>query len=126
MSRLPSAEQPEPKSEVFDIRELRAASTTSAVSSITIVELPPPTPNAGVPELYAALTIAAPPVAKVRSQVAMSSWDSGIDGCSTHWKTSAGAPSRTMTSRMIRTVSFVVALVRGWPQKITASRALIA
>ena len=46
------------------MRVLRAASAMSAVSSMTIVELPPPTPNAGLPELYAALTIAAPPVAK--------------------------------------------------------------
>ena len=42
-------------------------------ASITIVELPPPTPNACLPELYAALTIAAPPVASVRSHRAISS-----------------------------------------------------
>ena len=51
MRRLPSAEHPEPKSDVFDSRVLRAASPMSAVSSITIVELPPPTPKAGLPEL---------------------------------------------------------------------------
>ena len=72
------------------------------------------------------MTIAAPPVANVRSQMAISSCDSGIDGSSTHWNTSAGAPSRTMTSRRIRTTSFVVAFVRGWAEKITASRALMA
>ncbi len=44
MIRLPSAEQPEPKSEVFEIRLLRAAISTSAVSSMIIVELPAPTP----------------------------------------------------------------------------------
>ena len=48
---LPSAEHPEPKSEVFDMRVLRAAMSMSAVSSITIVELPAPTPYAGRPEL---------------------------------------------------------------------------
>jgi hypothetical protein len=50
-------EQPEPKSEVFDMRVLRAAMSMSAVSSMTIVELPAPTPYAGLPELYAARTI---------------------------------------------------------------------
>ena len=93
---------------------------------MTIVELPPPTPKAGRPELYAALTIAAPPVANVRSHSAISRWDSGIDGCSTHWNTSAGAPSRIITSRRMRTTSPVVRLVRGWGEKMTASRALIA
>ena len=51
MRMLPSAEQPEPKSEVFDMRVLRAAMSMSAVSSITMVELPAPTPYAGRPEL---------------------------------------------------------------------------
>ena len=44
MIRLPSAEQPEPKSEVLDRRVLRAASSMLAVSSMIIVELPAPTP----------------------------------------------------------------------------------
>src|SRR5438105_3843139 len=54
MMRLPSAEQPEPKSEVFDSRVLRAASSMFAVSSMIIVELPAPTPYAGVPAQHAA------------------------------------------------------------------------
>ncbi len=70
--------------------------------------------------------MAAPPVASVRSQRAISSWERGMDGSSTHWKTSAGAPSRTMTSRRRRTTSFVVRRVRGWGEKITASRASTA
>ena len=44
MTMLPSAEQPEPKSEVFDMRVLTAAMSISAVSSITMEELPAPTP----------------------------------------------------------------------------------
>ena len=44
MMRLPSAEQPDPKSDVFDNRVLRAASSILAVSSMIIVELPAPTP----------------------------------------------------------------------------------
>ena len=43
-SRLPSAEQPDPLSLVLLMRVLRAASSTFAVSSITIVALPAPTP----------------------------------------------------------------------------------
>ena len=37
----------------------------SAVFSINAGPFPGPTPIAGVPELYAALTIASPPVAKI-------------------------------------------------------------
>ena len=47
----PAAEQPDPKSDVFESRVLRAASSMLAVSSTIIVELPAPTPYAGVPEL---------------------------------------------------------------------------
>ena len=43
-TRLPSAEQPEPWSLVLLMAELRAASSMSAVSSMTIVALPAPTP----------------------------------------------------------------------------------
>jgi hypothetical protein len=62
---------------------LRAASSMSAVSSITIVALPAPTPNAGLPELYAAFTMAGPPVATVRSQIDISSLARGMLGRST-------------------------------------------
>ena len=47
---FPSAEQPEPKSLVFDIRVFFAAISMSAVSSITIDEFPAPTPYAGLPD----------------------------------------------------------------------------
>jgi hypothetical protein len=43
-TRLPSAEHPDPKSEVLLIRVFRAASSMLAVSSMTMVELPAPTP----------------------------------------------------------------------------------
>ena len=43
-SRFPSAEQPDPKSFVLLMRVLRAAWATSAVSSITMVAFPAPTP----------------------------------------------------------------------------------
>ena len=43
-SRFPSAEHPDPWSLVLLIRVLRAAWATSAVSSITMVAFPAPTP----------------------------------------------------------------------------------
>ena len=43
-STLPSAEQPEPKSEVFDSMQLVAVALMSAVSSRNSVALPAPTP----------------------------------------------------------------------------------
>ena len=51
---------------------------------MTIVALPAPTPYAGLPEPYAAFTIAGPPVAIVRSQTLISSRASGMLGRSTH------------------------------------------
>ena len=51
---LPSQEQPEPKSEVLEMRQFMATSAIRsgvfAVSSMTSVALPAPEPNAGVPE----------------------------------------------------------------------------
>ena len=45
-----------------------------------------------MPELYAALTIAGPPVAIVKSQIDIRYSASGILGFSMHWKRSSGAP----------------------------------
>src|SRR5205814_1206509 len=89
----------------------------SAVSSMTIVALPAPTPYAGLPELYAAFTIAGPPVAIVRSQAAMSVFASGMLGRSTHCSRSTGAPTFFSPSRISRTTSFVVFLLEGCGEK---------
>src|SRR5690606_2383824 len=91
---FPSAEQPDPKSEVLESIVLRAASSMSAVSSMTIVELPAPTPNAGLPELYAALTMALPPVARTMSQEAIRYCETGMLGCSMHWNRSRSEERR--------------------------------
>src|SRR5947209_2941677 len=120
-NRLPSAEQPEPLSDVLLRRVLRAASWISAVSSITIVALPAPTPYAGLPELYAALTIAGPPVAMVRSQIDIRYSARGMLGRSMHWKISSGAPCSFNVARMMRTVSLVVFLLAGCGEKMIAS-----
>ena len=123
---MPSAEQPDPKSDVLLRRVFSAASATSAVSSITIVEFPAPTPYAGVPELYAALTMSRPPVACTRSAWLIRYCAAGMLGRSRHWRRSTGAPSRASARRMISTVSRVVRRLRGWGEKITASRHLSA
>lgn len=52
--------------EGFDISTDATARLISAVSSITTGVLPAPTPIAGLPELYAALTMPGPPVARIR------------------------------------------------------------
>ena len=53
---LLSDEQEAEKSSVFEILIFSAASSKSAVSSTVITALPTPTPKAGVPLLYAAVT----------------------------------------------------------------------
>ena len=125
-TRLPSAEHPEPLSFVLLIREFKAASAISAVSSITIVAFPAPTPSAGFPEPYADFTIAGPPVAIVRSQVDIISCASGILGLAIDCRISSGIPNFLRVHRIILTTSFVVFLLAGCGEKITASLHLMA
>src|SRR5580704_13029289 len=96
---------------------------------MTIVALPAPTPYAGFPELYAAFTMAEPPVAIVRSQTAISSWARGMLGFSRHWMASAGPPALHTAARRTRVVASAVLRLIGCGEKTTASRhfsALIA
>ena len=102
---------------------LWAASSTLAVSSMILVALPAPTPSAGRPELQAARTMGWPPVAKMRSERAMSACDIGIFTFCRQWRMSGGAPSRSRASRMSRTVSKEVFRARGWGEKMTTSPA---
>ncbi len=67
-----------------------------------------------------------PPVAWTMSAWLMRYWAAGMLGRSMHWMRSAGAPSRSRARRMISTVSRVVRWLRGWGEKTTASRHLIA
>ena len=67
-----------------------------------------------------------PPVASVRSQLAMRYCVSATLGFSMHWNRSAGAPWRLIASRITRTISKVVRFERGCGEKITASRHLSA
>lgn len=68
--------------EGFDISTDATARLISAVSSITTGVLPAPTPIAGLPELYAALTMPGPPVARIRlmSGWCISALDSSTEG----------------------------------------------
>jgi hypothetical protein len=52
--------------------------------------------NTGLRELYAALTVAVPPVAMVRSQIDISSWASG---CSVFQDTAPGPPEALTRQR---------------------------
>ena len=54
-----------PLSKDFEITISLTACSTSASLAIKAGTLPAPTPKAGFPQLYAALTIALPPVAKI-------------------------------------------------------------
>ena len=56
-----------PLSNVLECRMEEAASLMSAEESMTAGVLPAPTPTAGLPEEYAALTMPGPPVARMRS-----------------------------------------------------------
>jgi hypothetical protein len=66
-----------------------------------------------LPEPYAAFTIAGPPVAIVRSQLAINSFARGMLGFSTHCKRSSGAPCLRSAARIRRTVSIVVFRLAG-------------
>ena len=98
----------------------------SAVSSITIVALPAPTPYAGLPELYAALTIAGPPVAIVRSQMLISSLRERDARTLDALQQILGGSGVFEGGAHDRTVSFVVFLLAGCGEKMTASLHLIA
>ena len=72
------------------------------------------------------MTIAGPPVAMVRSPLAISSLASGMLGRSMHCSTSAGAPSAASAARISRTVSKVVRRLDGCGEKTTAFLHLMA
>ncbi|MNE34049.1 hypothetical protein D3C80_1277520 [compost metagenome] len=96
----------------------------SAVSSTTTGVLPAPTPMAGLPELYAALTMPGPPVARI---MLISGWcikalDSSTEGWSIQPIRSFGAPAVIAACRTISAALFVASLARGCGEKIIALR----
>lgn len=96
-----------PLSNVFEWMIELTARTTSAVSSIMAGVLPAPTPSAGFPDEYAALTIPGPPVARIISASFISVSVSSRDGISIHPIMPFGAPAFTAASR----TTFAAAIV---------------
>ena len=74
------------------------ALTISAVESMIAEALPAPTPIAGVPEEYAALTIPGPPVARIISTSFMRRFVRSREGTSTQEMMPSGAPALTAAS----------------------------
>ena len=87
---------------------------------------PAPTPSAGLPEEYAALTMPGPPVARIISASLMSIFVMSSDGTSIQLIMSAGAPAFTAASSTILAASAVDFFARGWGEMIIALRVLSA
>ena len=79
---------------------------------------PAPTPTAGLPLEYAALTIPGPPVAKVQSASRIMRPESATVGSSIQPIMFSGAPAFTAASKTIFAASMVHFLALGWGEKI--------
>ena len=101
-----------PLSKVLEWMMELTASRMSAVSSIMAGVFPAPTPSAGVPEEYAALTMLGPPVARMMSAFFISSPVMSREGMSIQPMMSSGAPAATAASRTTFAASTVQAFAR--------------
>ena len=81
---------------------------------------PAPTPIAGLPDEYAALTIPGPPVANIKSALSISSLDAATLGSSIQPIIFSGAPYSTAVSSAILAVSIVHFLALGCGENIIA------
>ncbi len=81
-----------------------------------------------MPQEYAALTIALPPVARMSATPGwfMSSAVAASDGCSTHWMQCSGAPAATAASRTIFAAATELAWADGWKAKMIGLRVFSA
>ncbi len=86
----------------------------SAVSSMIAGTFPAPTPIAGLPLEYAALTIPGPPVARITSASFITTFVSSSEGTSTQLMIPSGAPALTAASKTILAASIVQFFARGW------------
>ena len=102
-----------PLSKVLECRIDDAASLMSALESMIAGVLPAPTPNAGLPEEYAARTMPGPPVARIMSDSRMIMPESGTEGSSIQPMMSSGAPAATAASSTIFAAAIVDCLARG-------------
>ena len=103
-----------PLSKVLEWMIELTARVTSAVSSMTAGVLPAPTPRAGLPEEYAALTMPGPPVARMISALRMTSLVSSREGTSIQAMMPLGAPAATAASSTTFAAAMVLFLARGW------------
>ena len=103
-----------PLSNVLEWMMELTASVRSAVSSMIAGVLPAPTPRAGVPLEYAALTMPGPPVARMMSASFIRKFVLGSDGASTQPMMPSGAPALTAASSTIFAAAIVEFLARGW------------
>ena len=87
---------------------------------------PAPTPIAGLPEEYAALTIPGPPVARMMSASFISRLVISRLGASIQSMTPLGAPAASAASRMMRAASAVQFFARGCGLMIIALRVFSA
>ena len=98
------------------------ARTMSALSSMIAGVLPAPTPRAGLPELYAALTIPGPPVARMMSASFIRVFVISSDGTSIHSMIPSGAPALTAASKTICAARTVLFFARGWGEMMIPLR----
>ena len=75
--------------------------------------LPAPTPRAGLPDEYAAVTIPGPPVARIVSHSFITIFVSSSEGMSIHDIIFSGAPASTAASRTILAAAIVDCLALG-------------
>src|SRR5271169_1300002 len=117
-----------PLSKVLETMMSTMAVFRSAVFSRYTGVFPAPTPSAGFPELYAALTTPGPPVASINptSLCFITYALSCRVGDSRQVKTPSGAPCFTAVSYMILTASEQQRHAFGCGLKITALRVLMA
>ena len=115
-----------PLSKVLEWMMEFTAMRMSAVSSMMTGVLPGPTPNAGLPELYAAATMPGPPVARMMSEERMTVLVSSSDGTSIHAMMFLGQPARSAASRTMRAASMVQPFARGCGLITMALRVLSA
>src|SRR5699024_6921919 len=85
----------------------------SAVSSMITGVLPAPTPRAGLPEEYAALTMPGPPVARMVSDSRITSLVSSRLGTSIQLMMFSGAPAATAASYTTLAAAMVLAFALG-------------
>ena len=94
----------------------------SAVSSMITGVFPAPTPSAGLPEEYAALTMPGPPVARMMSASLITSLVSSREGTSIHPMMPSGAPALTAASNTTFAASMVLFFALGCGEMIIALR----